>query len=57
MAWRSLMSNQTSTMFIHDALVGVKCTWTRAVVGEPVADLDTFVGGAVVITRSLFRHG
>jgi hypothetical protein len=29
MAWRSMMPNQISTMFIQDALVGVKCTCTR----------------------------
>jgi len=29
MACRSMMPNQTSTRFIHDAEVGVKCTCTR----------------------------
>jgi len=29
MAWRSMMPNQTSTMFSHEPEVGVKCTCTR----------------------------
>ena len=29
MAWRSMMENQTSTRFIHDDDVGLKCTLTR----------------------------
>jgi hypothetical protein len=29
MAWRSMMPNQISTMFIHDAEVGVKCVRMR----------------------------
>ena len=48
MAWRSMMPNQISTMFIQDALVGVKCTCTRGVGCEPVTHLDAFMGGVVV---------
>lgn len=29
MAWRSMIENQTSTRFIHEAWVGVKCTTIR----------------------------
>jgi hypothetical protein len=29
MAWRSMMPNQTSPRFLHDADVGVKCTLMR----------------------------
>jgi hypothetical protein len=29
MAWRSMRENQTSTRFIQEAWVGVKCTITR----------------------------
>ncbi len=29
MAWRSAMPKKISTMFIHEAWVGVKYAWTR----------------------------
>ena len=48
MAWRSRMPNQISTRFIQEAWVGVTCTTTRGVGGQPGPDLGVFVGGVVV---------
>jgi hypothetical protein len=48
MAWRSMMPNQSSTRFIHDADVGVKCTCTRGFASSQVQNLGPLVGGVVV---------
>ena len=42
MAWRSMMANQTSTRFIHDADVEVKWTWTRGLAMSQPTDRDAF---------------
>jgi hypothetical protein len=48
MAWRSMIPNQISTRFIHDAEVGVKCTWTRGLAVSQSRISTPFVRGVVV---------
>ena len=42
------MPNQTSTRFIQEAWVGVKCTTNRGFVASHVAHVLVLVGGVVV---------
>jgi hypothetical protein len=37
-AWRVMMPKKTSTRFIHDPEVGVKCSVIREMLGEPGPD-------------------
>ena len=48
MAWRSMRQNQTSTRFIHEAWVGVKCTTNRGFSASQRLDVGVLVGGVVV---------
>jgi hypothetical protein len=52
-----MMPNQISTMFIQDALVGVKCTCTRGLAARPVTYLDALMGGVVVHDEKQLAFG
>ena len=54
-AWRVMISKNTSTRFSHDPEVGVKCIRTRGCLGQPGLNGRVFVGG-VVVGHDVQRH-
>ena len=57
MRFRARSRKKRSTMFSHEALVGVKCMWKRRMARQPALHVGMFVGGVVVAdeVELLFR--